>query len=781
MRLLLLVFLVACRCEATPSNTTAPAEAEGDEVVAGNPHLPGIEVVDDVLMTRLRAALAAKGDDYEARTRHMDGDAPRFINRLIEETSPYLLQHAHNPVNWAPWGDGAFERARREGKAVLLSIGYSTCHWCHVMEEESFEDEEIAAYINAHYVPIKVDREERPDIDEIYMSAVQMLTGRGGWPMTVVLTPDGDPFFAGTYFPPRAGVRGSRRGFIEILAELTERYQNSASEVVAEAQQLSQRIQAQAAPQPAGDVPSPALVASAANRIASSFDPRHGGFGRAPKFPQPSRVGLLLRVSRRTQNAQMRQMVATTLTAMAAGGMYDQAGGGFHRYSTDARWLVPHFEKMLYDNGQLALSYLEGYQATGDEDFLRVARETLDYVAREMTNDEGVFYSATDADSMTPAGHREEGYYFTWTIPEIDALFRGRDELRADLGAYHPLTARGNFEGRNILEVPRPLDLVATERSKTPEALRASINEAHQILWDAREAQRPRPLRDDKILTAWNGLMISAFAKAAFVLNDPRYEDIAVRAAGHLLETSQDSDERLMRSTLNGAVRHRAYVQDYSFFIAGLLDLFETTSDMRWFEAARRLQSELDAHFLDDSRGGYYVTADDAEQLLTRDKPFTDGAVPSGNSLALDNLLRLWSLTDDDSYRQGAERLMGAFSRGLARYATGAPRFLMGVDRYSDIPREIVIVEREDGSGAPLLDVLRRSFLPNRVALVVRDNHGSDLPLLQGKRVMDGDATAYVCERGRCELPTSDPRVFAEQLSAVRDYTAIQAYDGSRQ
>ena len=776
MRLLCLVLLVACRCEATPSGSsvTAQPEAQGDEVAMGNPLLPGIELVNDVLMARLRAALAAKGDGYEARTRHMNGDAPRFINRLIEETSPYLLQHAHNPVNWAPWGTEAFERARREGKAVLLSIGYSTCHWCHVMEEESFEDEEIAAYINAHFVPIKVDREERPDIDEIYMSAVQMLTGRGGWPMTVVLTPDGDPFFAGTYFPPRAGVRGARQGFMEILTELAERYENSASEVVAEAQQLSQRIQAQAAPMPAGDVPSPSIVSSAASRIASSFDTRFGGFGRAPKFPQPSRVGLLLRVSRRTGNAQMQQMVAATLTAMAAGGMYDQAGGGFHRYATDARWLVPHFEKMLYDNGQLAIGYLEGYQATGDEDFIRVVRETLDYVARETTNAEGVFYSATDADSMTPNGRREEGYYFTWSVPEIDVLFRGRDDLRADLGAYHPLTARGNFEGRNILEVPRPLGVVAAERGKTPEALRTSLNEAHQILWDAREVQRPRPLRDDKILTAWNGLMISAFAKAAFVLNDARYEDIATRAAAHLLETSIDDEQRLMRSTLNGAVRHRAYVQDYSFFIAGLLDLFETTSDVRWFDAARRLQSELDAHFLDDARGGYYVTADDAEQLLTRDKPFTDGAVPSGNSLALDNLLRLWSFTDDDSYRQGAERLMGAFSGGLARYATAAPRFLMGVDRYSDIPREIVIVEREGGSGAALQDVLRRRFLPNRVALVVRDDHNLDLPLLHGKRVMDGDATAYVCERGRCELPTSDPRVFAQQLDT------IQTYDGSR-
>lgn len=765
--------MVACRCDAPPVGVPAETEdesAQGGEAALGNPHLPGIEVVNNELMTRLRAALAAKGDAYEARTRHMDGETPRFINRLIAETSPYLLQHAHNPVNWAPWGQEAFERARREGKAVLLSIGYSTCHWCHVMEEESFEDEEIAAYINAHYVPIKVDREERPDIDEIYMSAVQMLTGRGGWPMTVVMTPDGDPFFAGTYFPPRAGVRGSRRGFIEILTELADRYEHSASEVVAEAQQLSQRIQAQAAPQPAGEVPPPTLVSAAAERIASSFDARFGGFGRAPKFPQPGRVGLLLRVSRRTANAEMQRMVASTLTAMAAGGMYDQAGGGFHRYSTDPRWLVPHFEKMLYDNGQLVVSYLEGYQATGDEDLIRVARETLDYVAREMTNDEGVFYSATDADSMTPSGHREEGYYFTWSVPEVDALFDGRDELRADLGAYHPLSPRGNFEGRNILHVPRPLEVVAAERGKTPEALRTSLNEAHRVLWAAREAQRPRPLRDDKVLTAWNGLMISAFAKAAFVLGDARYEDIAVRAAAHLLDNSTDDDDRLMRSTLGGAVRHRAYVQDYAFFIAALLDVFETTSDMRWFEAARRLQTELDAHFLDDARGGYFVSAGDAEALLTRDKPFTDGAVPSGNSVALDNLLRFWSLTDDDAYRQGAEQLMGAFAHGLSRYATAAPRFLMGLDRYTDIPREIVIVEREERSGGALIDVLRRRFLPNRVALVVRDDHNSDLPLLRGKRVMDGDATAYVCERGRCELPTSDPAVFARQLSAVRNY-----------
>ncbi len=395
--------------------------------------MPGVASVDKALQEQLDRKLAAQGPGYVPRSHHLNEDgSPRFTNRLIRESSPYLLQHAHNPVNWYAWSDEAFERAERENKPIFLSVGYSTCHWCHVMERESFEDEEIAAYLNQHYIAIKVDREERPDIDSVYMTAVTILTGRGGWPMTVIMTPDKEPFFGGTYFPPRRGFRGNRAGLVDILAEMLNEFRNDPTQVVARAQELSQRVEKAAAFRPGPGVPSDKVIAVAAQNLARTFDPVDGGFGGAPKFPQPSRLALMLRYARRTADAGATAMVATTLDKMSAGGIYDQVGGGFHRYSTDAQWLVPHFEKMLYDNAQLATVYLAAWQHTADADYQRVAREILDYVAREMTSAEGGFYSATDADSPTPGGHDEEGWFFTWTPDELEQLARRR-ERRAGL------------------------------------------------------------------------------------------------------------------------------------------------------------------------------------------------------------------------------------------------------------------------------------------------------------------------------------------------------------
>lgn len=714
--------------------------------------------MSEELQARLDQALAAKGDAYEPRTHHLEDDgSPTFTNRLILETSPYLLQHAHNPVNWFPWGDEAFERARAENKPVLMSIGYSTCHWCHVMEVESFEDLEIAAYINEHFIAVKVDREERPDVDDLYMTAVQMLTGRGGWPMTTVLTPDREPFFAGTYFPPRDGARGASVGFLTILRELATRYRDDREQVVDQARTLSQRLREVAQPQPPSEVPREETLVAAMRTIARTYDERLGGFGRAPKFPQPSRVGFVLRMQRRSGDAEQRQMVEHTLRAMAAGGMYDHVGGGFHRYSTDARWLVPHFEKMLYDNAQLAVSYLDGFQATGEADFARVAREILDYVAREMRAPGGGFYSATDADSRTPDGHLEEGWFFTWTPDELAAVLPNHERI----GRYYAVTPGGNFEGRSILHTPVTHDEVARSLGASPRELRAEVDAARETLRRVR-AERPAPLRDDKILTAWTGLMIGAFARGALVLDEPRYAEIAGAACEHVLTRMRDEDGRLMRSWL-GRPRHRAVLQDYAFLIEGLLELHEATGDARWVREALALQAEQDAHFA-DSNGGYYLTADDAETLLVRDKPSSDGAIPSGNAVAAANLLRLAELTLDDAYRDRAEALFAAFGDGMRRYGVGMTRMLSALDRYLDRSREIVLVSASPEAEAPMLEVVRGMYLPNRVLVRVRDGDDA-LPIAEGKRLLPAEqVTAYVCERGHCERPTADPAELRRQL-----------------
>jgi uncharacterized protein YyaL (SSP411 family) len=723
------------------------------------------------LQAKLQGRWEARDPSYRPRTRHLLPDgSPKYTNRLFLESSPYLLQHAHNPVSWYPWGDGAFETARRLDRPVLLSVGYSTCHWCHVMEEESFEDEEIARYLNENYVAVKVDREERPDVDAVYMSAVQALTGGGGWPMTVWLTPDRKPFHGGTYFPARDGDRGARIGFLTLLRELKEAYVYQPEKVAGFSARLSDGIRETLAADPgARGLPDPPLLDKAASYYRSRFDSTHGGVSGAPKFPSSLPIRFLLRYQRRTRDADVLRMATVTLERMSRGGMYDHAGGGFHRYSTDARWLVPHFEKMLYDNALLAVAYLEGYQATGREDFARVAREVLRYVERDMTSPEGAFYSATDADSLTPAGEREEGWFFTWTPAELEAAL-GKERARV-ASAYYGVTSGGNFEGRSILHVPRPLPEVAGELGLPAENARAVVEDARDVLYAAR-GKRPPPLRDEKILAAWNGLMISAHARAALTLGEERYARRAARAAEFVL-TRMRAKGRLLRSYKDGHAHHNGYLDDYAFLIAGLLDLSEATGDPRWLEEAIALDGTLEKVFEDEEHGGYFMTSDDHESLLAREKPAYDGAEPSGNSVHALNLQRLHELTTQDRYRQRAERTLRAFGDRLTRSPAALSEMLLAADFHLDTPREIVIVTpaaREEAE--PFLTLLRSTFLPNQVLAIAVE--GADLmaqarlvPLLQGKLALKGRATAYVCERGVCKLPTSDPDVFARQIRSV--------------
>jgi len=728
--------------------------------------------MSDEWSLELAAAVEAKGPAYEPRTRHRlsDGGA-RYTNRLILESSPYLLQHAHNPVNWYPWGDEAFAEAKRLGRPVLLSIGYSTCHWCHVMEEESFEDEEIAAYLNANYIPIKVDREERPDVDAVYMSAVQMLTGRGGWPMTTWLTAERKPFYGGTYFPARDGDRGTRMGFLTLLGRLKEFYDQNPEKIVEQAESLARKVAASLAPEKGGASPGAASLSAAMSGYRSSFDPVHGGLNHAPKFPSTLPVRLLLREHERSGHENALEMATLTLSKMAAGGMYDQVGGGFHRYSTDVEWLVPHFEKMLYDNALLCFAYLEAYQATGSEEYARVVRDVLGYVAREMTAPGGGFYSATDADSLNPAGEREEGWFFTWTPAEITAVI-GADEARL-VAAYYGVTRQGNFEGRSILHMERPLGQVAAELGLEPAVLESRLAAAREKLYRAR-AKRPAPLRDDKILTSWNGLMISAMARAGFVLRDDELIRRAALAANFVLDNLV-VEGRLRRSYNVGQARFEGYLDDYAFFIAGLLDLFEASWEPGWLEQAIRLQAELDRRYRDRSGGGYYMTAADAEVLLAREKPAYDGAEPSGNSVALMNLLRLSELTLNDTYRATADGLLRGFSTVLTRRPTAVAEMLLALDFKLGEPKEVVIVtpDRPD-QAEPFLSVLRRSFIPRKVVVVAaaageQQKLAKLVPLVRGKLALKGEVTAYVCQAGVCSLPTTDIDVFERQLRTKSD------------
>ena len=733
---------------------------------------PGAPPLDETLQDQLATAWVARPADYVPRTKHLRPDgSPTYINRLFLESSPYLRQHAHNPLNWFPWGDEAFELARALGRPVLLSIGYSTCHWCHVMEEESFDDEEIARYLNENYIAIKVDREVRPDLDAIYMSAVELfLQGRGGWPMTVWLTPDREPYSGGSYFPARDGDRGVSVGFLTLLQRLKKAYDEQPDQVADVSSRVAEEMRARLAPGASGgSLPTVASLETTAASYRQRFDSVYGGLQSQTKFPSSLSVRFLLRHHRRTGDEQSLTMVTRTLEQMAAGGIHDQVGGGFHRYATDRAWLVPHFEKMLYDNALLATAFLEAHQVTGREDFAQVVRAILTYVGRDMTSPSGAFYSATDADSPGPNGAREEGRFFTWTPDELDAVL-GDAQHRA-VTAFYSVTDSGNFEGRTILSTPRPLGDVAAELGISTDVLRGTIDEARELLYGAR-AERPPPLRDEKILTAWNGLMISAFARAALVFHEPAYAARATQAADDVL-TQLRHNGRLLRTALNGQAQHAAYLEDYAFLTGGLLDLYEVTSELSWLKEAQALDGILEQHYEDTTGGGFFRTTEDHGSPITRHKPFSDQAEPSGNSVQLLNLLRLYEFTTDERYRRRAEQALEAFSDVLAQSPTAVSEMLLAVDFLLDTPKEIVIVvPRSRQEAEPFLEELSVTFLPNRILAVVAD--GDDLesqtafiPLLEGKVARGGKTTAYVCENLICDLPTTDPAVFATQIRRV--------------
>ena len=779
--LALLLLLACASCGNASSKAPTPANGRLSSTRAAldggqSPNLasalPGAERPGPDLLRRLETTWTSRDPAYVPRTRHLNPDGtPMYANRLFLQSSPYLRQHAHNPVNWYPWGDEAFETARRLHRPVLLSVGYSTCHWCHVMEEESFEDEAIARYMNENYVAIKVDREERPDVDEVYMSAVQMMTGSGGWPMTVWLTPDRKPFYGGTYFPPRDGDRGAGVGFMTILGRLRRAYDDQPDKIAQAAAKVAQGIQQALTGSVAADsVPGASVLEAAFHDYEGQFDAVNGGLNRSPKFPSSLPIRFLLRYHHRAGQPKALAMARLTLRKMAAGGMYDQVGGGFHRYSTDGHWLVPHFEKMLYDNALLTMAYLDGWQVTSDSSFTRVARDILRYVQRDMTSPEGAFYSATDADSQGPDGRREEGWYFTWTPAEIRAAL---GERRARIvERYFGVTAAGNFEGRNILSVTQPDEQTAREFRMSPAALRSVVDAAREVLYQARAGRRP-PLRDEKIITAWNGLMISAHARAALILGQQDYAQRAERAADFVL-THMRKEGVLFRSFKDGQARQPGYLDDYAFLIAGLLDLYEATGRARWLEEAIALDRVLEGSFADAQHGGFFMTGSGHEALLAREKPGDDGAEPSGNSVEALNLLRLAEFTGDDHYLARADHTLEAFAGVLTSSPTALSEMLLALDFRLDFPKEIVIVTRGARQDAePLLARLRSSFVPNRTIVIARE--GPDLeqqaklvPLLKGKVAQGGRPTAYVCERGVCDLPTRDPDVFARQLARVR-------------
>jgi uncharacterized protein len=726
--------------------------------------LPGAAPHPPQLTQRLADAIAARGAGYRPRTHHLEPDGrPCFTNRLALESSPYLLQHAHNPVDWFAWGDEAFAEAQRLRRPVFLSIGYSTCHWCHVMEEESFENQEIAAFLNQHYVAIKVDREERPDVDAVYMSAVQQLTGSGGWPLSVWLTAERKPFFGGTYFPPRDGVRGAQVGFLTLLEHLANAFHHDSERVNRAATSLVEAVrrdmqgshadEASVAHETGGAwVPSREVIDTAVDFFKQAFDEVHGGLRRAPKFPSNLPVRLLLRYHHRTGDKQSLRMATLTLEKMAAGGLCDQIGGGFHRYSTDARWLVPHFEKMLYDNALLLVAYAEAFQVTGRGDFARVARETGDYVLREMTDAAGGFYSATDADS-----EGEEGRFFVWSESEVRHAL-AEDPLVERFLEYYDVGTSGNWEGQTILNAPHP-----------DEKTWAALSNARGRLCRARALRVP-PLRDEKILTAWNGLMISGLANAGRILDETRYVQAAARAAEFILTRLRGPNAELWRSYKDGRAHQAGFLDDYAFMVAGLIDLFEASFETRWLVEALGLARLMERRFSDPA-GGWYASGESHETLLARAKPSFDGAEPSGSSVALMNALRLAVLTDDDEWRQLAARGFLAQAKVLTERPLAMTEALLALDFYWDCPREIAVLwpTGQADAAAPLLSVLRRTFLPSRALTGASDAEvaslGKVVPFVRDKTTQSGQATAYVCRQGTCQLPTTDPEQLRVQLT----------------
>jgi uncharacterized protein YyaL (SSP411 family) len=695
--------------------------------------------------------------------------ANRPPNRLARETSPYLHQHAYNPVDWYPWGNEAFAAARRLDRPIFLSVGYSACHWCHVMEHESFEDEAIAAILNEHYISIKVDREERPDVDQIYMTAVQLMTQRGGWPMSVFMTPDGRPFFGGTYFPPTS--RMGMPGFRDILLRLAQVWREQRAEALAAGERLTDAISRVSAQDHGEAELDENLLHHAMRTLIATADRVHGGFGGAPKFPHPMDLRLLLRCARRFDSREALDVARLTLDKMAGGGMYDHLGSGFHRYSTDGRWLVPHFEKMLYDNALLVLAYLEAWQIARESPettrangldaagYEAVVRETLDYVLREMTQPEGGFYSTQDADS-----EGEEGKFFVWTEREIlDAL--GPEHGRWFCAAYD-VTPHGNWEGHTILNRPRSEQQVAEQLGIDFGRLRESLAQSRHTLFDLRK-QRVAPGRDDKVLVSWNGLMISAMAFAGRVLNEARYTNAAIEAARFVRSRMRTDAGRLLHSYKDGRAQFSAYLDDYACLIEGLVELYAATFDATWLEVGTEWADQVVAHFADES-GGFFYTAADHEQLITRTKDLQDNATPSGNSMAATALLKLGRLTGRVDLEEAGYRTLAAMSGLLAEHPRAAAQALLALDFHLGPTHELVIV---DGStrmaGDELLAALASRFKPRLMTVRSPVNGQEMAPTLQTHfegRPRSESTQFYVCQRGACLTPVTTAAEALQQL-----------------
>ncbi|OAS13954.1 thioredoxin domain-containing protein [Paenibacillus oryzisoli] len=674
-------------------------------------------------------------------------------NRLAEEKSPYLLQHAYNPVDWYPWSEEAFSIAKHENKPVFLSIGYSTCHWCHVMAHESFEDQAIANMLNKDFISIKVDREERPDIDHIYMAVCQAMTGQGGWPLTVFLTPEKKPFFAGTYFPRSR--KYNRAGMVEIIAQLASKWREDPERVRELGEQVTTETSQRLLENQTGGKLTEETLHEAFRMYVSNFDAENGGFGTFPKFPTSYNLSFLLRYYKKTGNEQALAMVEKTLDTMHRGGMYDHIGFGFARYSVDAQWLVPHFEKMLYDNALLVMTYIEAYQVTGKEQYAEVAEQIITYVLRDMTDAGGAFYSAEDADS-----DGVEGKFYVWTMDEVeDVLGIDDGDLYSEI---YGLTESGNFEGQNI---PNLLDttLASSARRKgiPLDELKQRLETARVKLFAHRE-RRVHPGKDDKILTAWNGLMITALSKAARALDKPEYAAAATKAADFILRELRREDGRLLARYRDGEAAFLGYVDDYAFLVGGLIELYETTFELRFLREAVQLNADMLRLFGDEAKGGLFFYGSDAEQLLTRPKEIYDGAMPSGNGAAALNMLRLSRLTYDAKLSQAAEEQLQAFAGAVSKYPPGHALTLAALDFAYGAASEIVIAgDPAKPETQRMLRAVQRQYLPN--ALLVLHPPGAAggavrqlIPLVQDKLPLGGRATAYVCENFACQAPTQD-------------------------
>lgn len=690
-------------------------------------------------------------------------------NRLIHEKSPYLLQHAMNPVDWYPWGEEAFERSRKENKPVFLSIGYSTCHWCHVMEHESFSDPEVAAYMNEHFISIKVDREERPDIDQIYMSAVTAMTGSGGWPMSVFLTPEGKPFYGGTYYPPKP-VWG-RPSFRQLLEQIVDVWENRREEAERAGGQLALALEQSST----GIIEKGELSSEVFDRafraFENAFDSNMGGFESAPKFPRAHVLSFLLRYYHRTGNDAALEMVEKTLDEMAKGGIYDHLGGGFHRYSTDHLWRVPHFEKMLYDQAINVKAYLEAYQITKKPAYERVTREVLDYVLREMTSPEGAFYSAEDADSALSHEEPEKKVEGTFYVFETDELERVLGKEKAEIFNFaFGLRAEGNagtgahneLVNKNVLYLAHPAVTVAKQFKITPEETEKLLKEMKQTLFRYR-SKRPRPYLDDKVMTDWNGLLISTMAFAGNVLNEPMYKEGAQKAADFILDKTRSKNGRLRHRYRDGEAGINGFLEDYAFFMHGLIDLYEATFDLKYLQTAQELAIVMIQSFWDEEGGGFFLTSDDAEKLITRTKEIYDGAIPSGNSVALLSLLRLGRLTMNGDFEAKARDAFSVFAGKVNHFPNGYPQFLIALDFAVGPAKEIILAgKKNDPHIQEMARLIYSSFIPNKV-VALRPEDAGDLktflklvPFAKDQGPIQKKSAAYVCENYTCQLPATE-------------------------